>query len=75
MGAKSKNTTWAGIGGILAGLAIIVKMLSGEEGFSIDTAMVAVGLISAGLTGIFAKDKNVTGVPQDGSAEKPKTTI
>ena len=61
MGAKSKNTTWAGIGGILAGLTLIVNMLAGEGEFSLTAAMTAIGLITAGITGLFAKDANVTG--------------
>lgn len=60
MGAKSKNTTWAGVGAILAGLTLIVNMLN-EGAFSFETVIAAVGMISAGVTGLFAKDSNVTG--------------
>lgn len=59
MGANYK-TTAAGIGAILGAAASLITMFSKGQ---VDGTllMTDIGIISAGFTGLFAKDHNVTG--------------
>lgn len=50
------KTTAGGIASLLAGVTILLKMLSGEEPFSTDQLAVAFGLIGVGIAGIAARD-------------------
>lgn len=63
------KTSAAGIGAILGALASLVTMFSKGQ---IDgtVLMTDFGIISAGVTGLFAKDSNVTG----GTPTYPATT-
>lgn len=67
---KNWKTTAAGVGAILGALASLVTMFS--KGQVDGTVLMAdFGMISAGVTGLFAKDSNVTG----GTPTKPATTV
>lgn len=64
------KTTAAGIGAILGAAASLVTMIS--KGQIDGTVLVTdLGVISAGISGLFAKDSNVTG----GTPTKPATTV
>ena len=71
MNGKSWKTTLAGISMILTGITGAIAIATGQVEFSMTALTAVVGSIGGGLGLIFAKDKDVTGVPQDGSAEKP----
>jgi hypothetical protein len=53
---KSWKTSVAGVGSILAGIASILGVITGQPG-SIE---VGVGLIMAGIVGLQARDNSVT---------------
>lgn len=63
------KTTLGGAGAILAALASLATMFSKGQ-VDGNTLITDIGVISAGITGLFAKDSNVTG----GTPSKPATT-
>lgn len=73
--SKSWKTTLSGVGMILSALGIGISILTGKTDFSMEALAGIVGLVTGGIGLITAKDKDVTGVPQDGSAEKPAATL
>lgn len=60
MKRKSWKTTLAGVGGICAGIAALISSLTGGDQIDWNAASVALGLVSAGITGLFARDNNVS---------------
>lgn len=64
------KTTLGGAGAILAALASIATMVSKGQ---VDGTMLVTdfGILAAGVTGLFAKDSNVTG----GTPNYPATTV
>lgn len=50
------KTTAGGIAALLGGLALLLKMLSGEEAFNTDQLAIALGMIGTGIAGLMARD-------------------
>ena len=59
-GTKSKATTIAGVGGILASVAMIIQGVWGGEQVDGETLVTGIGLLSAGLAAVFARDADVS---------------
>jgi hypothetical protein len=56
---KSWKTTLGGVAAICGGIGMIAKMLS-EGDYNAEKIMAAVAAIGAGITGLSARDNNVT---------------
>lgn len=61
---KSWKTTAAGVVTIVSGLIFLFCQFFGVEAPVVSDAAGALAVISAGITGIFAKDRDVTGLPK-----------
>lgn len=61
---KSWKTTAAGVVTIVSGLLFLFCQFFGIDTPAVSDAAGALAVISAGVTGIFAKDKDVTGLPK-----------
>ena len=59
-GTKNKATTIAGVGGILASVAMIVQGVWGGEQVDAETIVTGLGLLSAGIAAVFSRDADKT---------------
>lgn len=70
MNGKSWKTTAGGIGMILAALAHIITMITGNATFSIEGITIDITGITGGLALLNAKDNNVTGAGINAETKK-----
>lgn len=61
---KSWKTTATGVVTIVSGVLFLFCQFVGIDAPIVADAAGALAVISAGLTGLFAKDRDVTGLPQ-----------
>lgn len=61
---KSWKTTATGVVTIVSGVLFLFCQFVGIDAPVVTDAAGALAIVSAGLTGLFAKDKDVTGLPK-----------
>lgn len=68
----SYRTSLGGIGMILSGAAVVIAMLTGHRELSQENIGIATGLFTGGYAAIQAKDKGVTGIGANATADVRK---